>query len=359
MQLPPPVHGVTVMNQTVARSEVLAEHFDIDVLPLRFAESVEQLRQPSVRKLWRAARTGVALVATLARTRPDLAYFTLAPSGPAFYRDCAYVAVLKLFGVARIYHLHAAGIAEHARTSVGRALNRWIFDDAWVLHLSPALRADTSGLVPDERVAYVPNGLADRAGPAPFSHRDVPRILFLSNIIRSKGPLVLLDSLVELSRRGIAFEATFAGAPFHDGCADELQRRIRTEALDDRVRYIGPAYGDAKDALLRTHDVFVLPTEQDAFPMVLLEAMQAGLPVVTTAVGAIPEIVAEDETGFVVPAGDASAVAQRLELLLADAELRRRLGECGRARFEERYTSRRFEQNLAAALERCLQAFAA
>jgi glycosyltransferase involved in cell wall biosynthesis len=342
------------MNQTVAASGVLASQFDVDVIPLRFADSVEQLRRPSVRKLWRAARTGLELATALARTRPELAYFTLAPSGPAFYRDCTYIALLKLFGIPRVYHLHAAGIADHSRTRLGRALNRWVFDGAWVVHLSPALRADTTGLVPDERVAYVPNGLADGAGAMPLSPRGVPRILFLSNIIRSKGPLVLLESLVELSRRGISFEATFAGAPFHDGCADQLQRRIRAEGLGDRVHYIGAVYGDMKYALLRNHDVFVLPTQQDAFPMVLLEAMQAGLPIVTTSTGAIPEIVEDSETGFVVAPGDATAVAQRLERLLADEALRRRFGQRGRARFEERYTARRFEENLAAALKRCL-----
>jgi glycosyltransferase involved in cell wall biosynthesis len=82
--------------------------------------------------------------------------------------------------------------------------------------------------------------------------------------------------------------------------------------------------------------------------------MQHGLPVVTTTVGAIPEIVVEGETGFLVSAGAVATLADRLEQLATHPELRRRLGSAGRERYRERFTFEAFEHRLVVALTRCV-----
>jgi glycosyltransferase involved in cell wall biosynthesis len=155
--------------------------------------------------------------------------------------------------------------------------------------------------------------------------------------------------------QGVAFNATFAGAA-NGACLDEFTRSVRTLGLEERVRFIGPAYGDQKDELFRTHDVFVLPTfyAQEAFPLVVLEAMQWGLPVVSTTEGAIPEIVQDGVTGYVVPQRDPAALAARLATLLGSDELMRGMGLNARKRFLARYTLEHFETRLTAALVRSL-----
>jgi glycosyltransferase involved in cell wall biosynthesis len=182
------------------------------------------------------------------------------------------------------------------------------------------------------------------------------RLLFLSNMVREKGPLVLLEALSVVKARGLAFEAVFAGSRFDDGCVDELEAGVRRFGLSDQVRYVGPVYGDAKDALFREHDIFVFPTyyPNEAFPLVLLEAMQRGLPVVSTFEGAIPEIVTDGKTGFLVPQRDVGALADRLETLIGDPRRCREMGNAGRARYLEEYTLDRFEENLARVLGYCL-----
>ena len=355
MQLPPPVHGVTVMNQCVADSDVLATRFSIDVVPLRFADSLDQLRRVSARKIFRAIRTGVQLARALS-ARPDVVYFTLTPTGIAFYRDCAYAAMMRLSGVPRVYHLHSAGVADRASSRWTRALCTWVFEGARVIQLSGALRADTRAVVPDERIMFVANGIPDGGAPMDRVDHEVPRVLFLSNMLEAKGPLVLLDALAALAARNIRFEATFAGARLDDGCVEKFERAVTTLGLEQMVRYVGPVYGADKEALLRSHDVFVLPTYDDAFPVVLLEAMQAGLPVVATAVGAIPEIVEDQATGFVIPPGSVDALVDRFAVLLRDPGRSRTMGVRGHARFVERYTIDRFERELARSLEDCVEA---
>jgi glycosyltransferase involved in cell wall biosynthesis len=227
-----------------------------------------------------------------------------------------------------------------------------------VIHVGRQLADETSGLADQARVLVVENGVPDRnpSGVIASSGRAVPRVLFLSNMLADKGPLVLVEALAVLERRGIALEATFAGAAGDGRTVAEFHAAVARHGLGERVRYVGPTFDAAKHDLLATHDVFALPTSRDAFPLVLLEAMQHGLAAVATSVGAIPEIVVEGETGFLVPPGDIAALAGRLEQLATRPDLRRRLGTAGRERYRERFTFEAFEQRLVAALAHCITA---
>jgi glycosyltransferase involved in cell wall biosynthesis len=356
MQLPPPVHGVTVVNQTVADSELLASLFDIEVLPLSSASSFEDLDRLSVRKLVRTIQVGLRLAHALVVRRPDAVYFTLAPAGAAFYRDCVLVALIKLSGVPRIYHLHGKATRARIGTRWQRALFRWAFRDAWIIHLSERLAADLAQVVSRERVLVVPNGVAERATPVRTNRRGPARLLFLSNVTETKGPLVLIEALGMLHAAGIPFEATLAGAVHEDEFLDRCHVAIRQHGLERQVRYVGPAYGERKHRLFDEHDVFVLPTCRDALPLVALEAMQAGIPVVTTREGALPEIIEHGKTGLLVPPGDPVALANCLATLVTDRAMQLRLGESGRQCYLQKYTRAAFEQNLAAALMTCMEA---
>src|SRR5690348_10588529 len=88
MQLPPPIHGVTVVNHCVATSKALAARFEIEVLPLAFTASLGDIERVSLRKLGRLVATCARLGHALVTRRPHAAYFTLVPTGAAFYRDC-------------------------------------------------------------------------------------------------------------------------------------------------------------------------------------------------------------------------------------------------------------------------------
>lgn len=349
MQLPPPVHGVTVMSERVANSARLAELYDVEVMPLQFSGSIEELRRITPSKIWQAVKVAADLAGRL-RRHPDAVYFTLSPAGTAFFRDCAYVGIIRLFGTRRIIHLHAQGLAPRLQSRWQRALCKWVFDDADVIHLHPSLREDSHTIVPDHRVAYVPNGIPDAPSALERAARDVPRILYLSNMLVQKGPLVLVEALGQLKRRGVAFQATFAGARSSDGCVEAFEAAVRRLGLTDSVTYIGPQYGAEKHALFDQHDVFVHPTFDDTMPLVVLEAMQHRLPVVVSREGGLPDMVRDGETGYVVPKNDPTALASALEKLLADPAKRRTFGEGGRARYEANYTLAHFEEHLTAAL---------
>ena len=116
-----------------------------------------------------------------------------------------------------------------------------------------------------------------------------------------------------------------------------LRARIQEQGVGHSVRMLG--YRDDLLNVFHSLDVFVIPSvEGDTIPQVLMQAMAVGLPVVSTTVGSIPDVVRNGETGFVVPPRDAASLADRIRVLLNDGELRSQLGRAGRALVERHYS---------------------
>jgi glycosyltransferase involved in cell wall biosynthesis len=135
---------------------------------------------------------------------------------------------------------------------------------------------------------------------------------------------------------------------------------ISSHHLEKEVSFLGVLTGNAKYSTYRSADIFCFPTffASEGFSVVLLEAMSFSLPVVTTDWRGLKSIVAEGESGFLVPIHDAKAVANRLSRLIDTPRLREEMGSVGRRRYEERFTAevyhRNFQQVFSAAAEMLL-----
>lgn len=188
-------------------------------------------------------------------------------------------------------------------------------------------------------IRVIPTGV--RPPTAPASRRQaraglgldeaVPVVGSIAAFVPVKGHLALLHSLAR-ARLGVPeLHAVLAG----DG-PSRAQVAERAEALGLAGAVLLPGSVDPF-ATLAGFDVFVSASTTEGLPLAVLEAMSQGVPVVATAVGAVPEAVVDGETGFLVRPGDLEGLAQRLVEVLADPDLARRLGEAGRRRFDARY----------------------
>jgi len=136
--------------------------------------------------------------------------------------------------------------------------------------------------------------------------------------------------------------------------AASIRSTIDRLGLASRVRMLG--YRDDLVNIFRSLDAFVIPSvEGDTIPQVLMQALAMGLPVVSTTVGSIPDVVIEGETGFVVPPRDAQSLAERITRLLDDRELRVRLGANGRALVERSYTIDKMLDGMEAVYQRMIR----
>jgi glycosyltransferase involved in cell wall biosynthesis len=165
--------------------------------------------------------------------------------------------------------------------------------------------------------------------------RDERHVLAVGRFVEKKGFSVLLDALALLRDRGVEARTTLVGDGEERGA---LEARLDELDLGERVHLTGALDTDGVRAHMARATVFCLPCvvgadgNRDALPTVLIEAQAAGLPVVSTPVTGIPEILGDGQAGVIVPEHDAAATADALEALLGDPERRRRLAEAGRER---------------------------
>jgi glycosyltransferase involved in cell wall biosynthesis len=118
---------------------------------------------------------------------------------------------------------------------------------------------------------------------------------------------------------------------------EPMQQLARERKLENVVHFLGPRSNIPQ--LLAANDIFILTTNYEGFPISILEAMRAGLPVIASDVGGVREAVVDGVTGYLVPRGDVDAVRERLEKLASNPELRRKMGEAGRQRFLQCFTA--------------------
>jgi glycosyltransferase involved in cell wall biosynthesis len=169
----------------------------------------------------------------------------------------------------------------------------------------------------------------------------------LATVCERKGADLFVDAArLTLARRGDV-EFRLVG-PLAPGAEESWARCVVVRGERAGVRWKGPT-ADAP-AELAAWDVFVLPTRRDPFPLVVLEAMAAGLPVVATAVDGVPEQV-DERSAILVASGDAVALAAAIERLAGDAPARLAMGRAGAARAAEHFTAERNARELAAAYE--------
>jgi len=176
---------------------------------------------------------------------------------------------------------------------------------------------------PRARIEIVPNAtFAPRLEAGERPPQAPVHILFLGKMGANKGVPELLRALAMLPPDG-AWRATLAG----DGEVDKARSEAIRLDLQRQVTVRGWADPQEVDALLRGADVLVLPSHYENLPMSVIEGMAYGLAVVTTPVGAVPDIIVPGETGLLCPPGDASALAEHLRAVISDPMLRKRLGQ--------------------------------
>lgn len=357
MHMPPPVHGAAMVGQYIHDSKLINEKFEGHYINLTTAKNLQDIGKVGFRKFVDFVKLLRRIRKSLKTINPELVYVTPNACGGAFYKDYIVVQMIKRMGYQVVVHYHNKGVATHQDKWFDDALYKRFFKDIKVILLSECLYNDVKKYVKRDDVFVCGNGIPSAAiesfVSAPIdaaSPEDkIPHILFLSNLLISKGVVVLLDSLKVLKEKGCRFVCDFVGGETVEMDAAMFQAEVAKRELEGMVVYHGRKYGNDKEAFLNAADMFVFPTfyHNECFPLVLLEAMQHHLPCVSTTEGGIPGIIDDGKTGFLVPKHDAETLAEKIQTLLSDADLRQRMGEAGREMFEKEFTLEVFEKRMA------------
>jgi glycosyltransferase involved in cell wall biosynthesis len=185
------------------------------------------------------------------------------------------------------------------------------------------------------------------------------RILSVARLVEPKGLRYLLEACHDLRARGVPFHCDIIGGPDRLDAATPVELRRLHTGLDlaGCVSFLGPKPFTFVLEALETADVFVLPSVRardgsaDVTPNSLIEAMARGLPVLSTSIGAIPEIVEDEVDGLLVAPGDARALADAILRLFHEGDLRARLGTAARRKVEARFDIDRNIRDVVALFE--------
>jgi glycosyltransferase involved in cell wall biosynthesis len=358
LHFPPPIHGAAIMGKHIKGSSFINTTFDCTYINLSTSKKLNEKGKGAFKKFWSFFRLYSKIFLTLIKNKYEVCYVTINSKGAAFFKEMIVVLLLKSFRCKIVYHYHNKGVSDNQNKNLFNWLYHFQFKNTKAILLSPLLYFDVSKYLSGNQLYYCANGI-------PFSNTLVDstksgnknnsrcEILFLSHMMKEKGIYILLQALNILKSKGIRFKATLIGE-WADLNQKDFNDFLLTHNLEANVFYLGQKYGEEKRLAFESADIFVLPTLNDCFPLVILESMQYALPVISTDEGAIPEIVENGINGFIIPKNDAFTLAEKIEYLINNRCERVEMGRRGFGIFNEKYTLPIFEKNFVQTLKQII-----
>jgi glycosyltransferase involved in cell wall biosynthesis len=336
--VPGPPGGVASVVEAILASP-LRQEYGISVLDtaqkkrLRYNPDVPGLLSPFY-TIFHLLKLGYLLHAE----QPEVVHVQSC-SGLGFLRDSLFVVVARAGRTKIVCHFHGMWRRQSplCRHRVLKSYFRWIMRSVdTLIVLSPRFVSDFDRVIPQTKKCVVPNfaspfTLADRRSPSEMG------VLFVGRLSRKKGIYDLVQAAIALQDEP-AIHFRLAGLEETPADKDRILSELRDHALQDRVSLAGHVQGRRKAELFACSDVLVLPSYTEIFPMVVLEAMAAALPVIATPVGGVADMVMDGVNGFLVPPGEPELLAERIRYLLHHPRRREEMGQNNLRRFNQEYS---------------------
>jgi len=208
--------------------------------------------------------------------------------------------------------------------------------------------------VPGQEVVLLPNGIDCRpfnSVPTVTSHGGPLRLTYIGRLAREKGLYETLQAVRLAQELGADCRFVIAGSGPEES---RLRRYTQALGIAHRVTFAGPVFGDDKVKVLEGSDLVMLPSYSEGLPYSLLEAMAAGVPVIATPVGAIPDVVSDGIHGVIVPVRDGKAIAEALSNLCVDRERLSWMSRACRRRIRAAFSIDRLAREMALQYNRVL-----
>ncbi|WP_417885233.1 glycosyltransferase family 4 protein [Zunongwangia sp.] len=355
LHMPPPVHGSGMMGKYIHDSEFINSVLSTRYVNLSTSKSIKEIGGGSIKKFFRYIKIIIRVMYTLITFRPKLCYFTIAVNPPAFYKDFFLIMLIKFFSKAKIvYHFHNKGIKENKKNHLKR-LYHLAFSNTNAIILSEKLYEDISDFFSRDKIFVVPNGIQYQN----FYKSEVKDnfiILFLSNLIKTKGVIELLEACKILSDKNVKFKCWFVGGE-GDISAIDFENIKMNLNLKDNVEFLGKRYGSDKEKIFLSSSLFVFPTfyKNETFGIVNLEAMNAGIPIISTDEGAISDLIENGYNGFLIEKQNSEILAEKIYYLYCNKDIAHQMGLNGRKKLLAEFTIEKFEKKLLNCLQNIIE----
>jgi glycosyltransferase involved in cell wall biosynthesis len=285
-------------------------------------------------KLLMAARALVLYCYYLIVWRPDILHVHFSARA-SFFRKAVFVLLARLWGIKIILHCHTSAFDVFYQEvgTWGKVLIRSVLNQAdWIIALSTHWVGILQEMQLRVPISVLSNPVRYHAPSARLNHsRQV--VLTLGRLGKPKGTYDILKAIPHVLKTSPDVEFWLGG----DGDLDQVKSILAAEPWGQHVRLLGWVTGEEKDRVLSSATLFILPSYNEGMPLAVLEAMAYGLPVISTPVGGIPEIIVDGKTGLLVNPGDVQALSDRISLLLRNPDLCQKLGTNARRLVEDKF----------------------
>lgn len=239
-------------------------------------------------------------------------------SGKSFLRKTLIMAAAKLLGYKIIFHSHSGYVLDFYSVLGIKRVKRILSLASSIVVLSDYWANYYRNTFDFKNVNVLYNPIAVPKSTSHPAETEPIKLLYLGMINDPKGIFDLVEVMAENKERWRGrVHLTIGGA----GETERLVERINTLGVSDIVEFIGWTSGEDKDKALAKAHILMLPSYREGLPMSILEAMIRRMPIISTPVGGIPEVVTSDENGFLVPPGDKKAMARAIDCYLLNPDL--------------------------------------
>ena len=260
----------------------------------------------------------------------------------SFWRKSLFALTARALGVPVLFHLHGSEMKTFysMQPVILQRLIKWILSrQTKVIVLSKSWLDFVKSVSPKANVEILSNyvDLPDETGlNSDYRAHKCIKILFLGFLGSRKGLYDLLPAFKQLIEQECDVELILGG----NGEVDKLKALAKQLNIENHVNFAGWVSGDTKLNLLHQADLFVLPSYNEGLPMSLLEAMSYKLPVITTNVGGIPELVRDGVDGLLFEPGDVAALARHMTYLVEYPEIRTQMANACRMNVENNFSKK-------------------
>ena len=347
-QVPPPIHGSTIMTQTLLRT---LEDFGVSptLIDRRFSKKIEDVGKFRMAKIGSAFYLLFRALGCFVNNRPTHLIVFVSSSPFAFLSDVSIVLLAKIFRIRIVHYVHTMGFsALGERSFVLKGLAEWCFlvaDDIVVLSEGMALDMPLGSAKDKVKVIPNTNGFSEAERPESRNADSKFVVLYFSNLIESKGVMDFLDMASQIEPGSKKIEFIVAGAPVDESFFSNVKSRVKHLSTRHDIALLGSVDVGAKQALFRGIDVLVFPSYYplEAQPMVVIEAMSFGKPVIAYSVGAVPEMIGN--SGIVVDLRDATKLANELQSVWSSQEFYESLSIAAVEKFNGTFSSLSYSQS--------------
>jgi glycosyltransferase involved in cell wall biosynthesis len=243
-------------------------------------------------------------------------------SNGSFFRKSIIFYIAKFFKKKVIMNVHPVNFVNFYNKSpilVKKIIENILNNSDSILVLSEAIKSKVSGICQNKNIQVLYN---------PIEVKEIVRkdnekinILFLGRLCEAKGVYDILEATK------ITQNNNFIINLYGDGNINEFKTIIKNNNIEDKILIKDWISGEEKDIVFEQSDIYLLPSHHEGLPMSILEAMAYGLPIISTPVGGIPDAVEDGVNGFLIQPGDSHALAEKIDILVNNKELREKMGQ--------------------------------